>query len=129
MRLLLDSHTVLWAVYEPEKLSARAEEAISETGNELFVSLATLWELGNKAAVGRLPLVGTSVPQMIERIVSLGVTVLPITEAYVVAAAALPPHHLDPFDRMLISQAQANGLTLITVDSDMERYEVSILWR
>jgi PIN domain nuclease of toxin-antitoxin system len=61
--------------------------------------------------------------------VSLGVTILPITETYVVVAAALPPHHLDPFDRMLIAQAQANGLTLITVDSDMERYEVSILWR
>jgi PIN domain nuclease of toxin-antitoxin system len=129
LKLLLDSHTVYWAVYEPERLPMRAADSIADATNELFVSLATLWELSNKAALGRLALAGTSVETMIARIRNLGVTVLQITEPDVVAASSLPPHHLDPFDRMLVAQAQANSLVIVTTDPDIPKYDVETLWK
>lgn len=129
MRLLLDSHAVLWAVYEPERLPSHLNEIIADAANDLFISLATIWELANKAAVGRLPLVGTSVPGMVTRFEALGSVILPITQSDVIAASTLPPHHLDPFDRMLIAQAQANSLILVTTDSDIPKYDVPVLWR
>lgn len=129
MRLLLDSHALLWALYEPEHLPTRVQEALSDTRNELFVSLATVWELANKAAVHRLPLAGSSVERMMERIEQLGVVFLSITQQDILAAATLPHHHADPFDRMLVAQAQAHSLHLLTKDADIAKYEVQILWR
>ena len=129
MRLLLDSHVLLWALYEPEKLSPLAAELIADLSNELFVSLATVWELGNKAVTHRLPLAGSSVERMFERIEQLGVTFLPITQPDILDAINLPQHHADPFDRMLVAQAQANSLHLLTKDADIARYDVPVLWR
>ncbi len=129
MRLLLDSQALLWAVYQPEKLTERVASAVRDDANDLFISLGTIWELANKAALGRLPMVGTSVPRMIQRFLALGVEVLPITQPDVVVASTLPPHHLDPFDRMLVAQAQANALVIVTTDSDIPKYDVQILWR
>lgn len=129
MRLLLDSHTLLWALYEPERLPIPVQESISDDNNDIFVSLATVWELANKAAVHRLPLAGSSVERMVERIEQLGVIFLPITQSNIVAAATLPPHHADPFDRMLIAQAQADTLILVTKDAEVAKYDVQILWR
>jgi len=129
VRLLLDSQALLWAVYQPEKLTERVASAVRDDANVLFISLATIWELANKAALGRLPMVGTSVPLMIERFLALGVEILPITQPDVVAASTQPPHHLDPFDRMLVAQAQAHSLVIVTTDPDIPKYDVQILWR
>ncbi len=93
------------------------------------MSLATVWELANKAAVHRLPLAGSSVERMVERIEQLGVAFLPITQQDIVAAATLPPHHADPFDRMLIAQARAYTLSLLTKDAEIAKYDLQILWR
>jgi len=125
--LLLDSHTVLWTLYEPVKLGMGSRDAIRNPDNSLFVSLATIWELSNKAGVGRLPLV-SSVETMIGRIHDLGASIVPITQADIVAAQKLPHHHADPFDRMLIAQARGLSLTLVTKDSKIALYEVDILW-
>ncbi len=127
MKLLLDSHTLVWAVTEPEKLPEGVREAIADGTNELFTSLATIWELGNKVAMGRLPALGTSVPLMIQSFMALGFSVLPITQPDVVAAFTLPPHHLDPFELMHV--AQAHSLVIVAVDSDIPKYDVTILWR
>jgi len=129
VKLLFDSHVLLWTIYEPEHLSPLASRLVADPGNELHVSLATVWELANKAAVHRLPMVGSSVERMIERIEQLGVTFLPITQPDILAAANLPHHHADPFDRMLIAQAQAYSLHLMTKDADISRYDVPTLWR
>jgi PIN domain nuclease of toxin-antitoxin system len=129
LRLLLDSHVLLWALYEPERLPAHVQDVVSDESNELFVSLATVWELANKAAIHRLPLAGSSVERMIERMEQLGVIFLPITQSNIVAAATLPTHHADPFDRMLVAQAQAHSLTLLTKDAEIAKYDVQILWR
>jgi PIN domain nuclease of toxin-antitoxin system len=129
VKLLLDAHILLWVLYEPERLADRARNAITDESNELFVSLATLWEIVNKASTHRLPLAGSSLERIIERIEELGVAFLPILQSEIVAAAMLPRHHADPFDRILIAQAKAYALTLVTVDANMMLYDVTILWR
>jgi len=97
MKLLLDAHILLWALHEPERLTDRTAKAIADESNELIVSLATLWEIGNKAAIGRLPLAGTSVARIVHRIEGLGASFLSILQSEIVAAATLPHHHTDPF--------------------------------
>jgi PIN domain nuclease of toxin-antitoxin system len=129
VKLLLDAHILLWALYEPERLADRTRNAITLESNELFVSLATLWEIANKAATHRLPLAGSSLEHIIERIEELGVVFLPLLQSEIVAAAMLPRHHADPFDRILIAQAKAYSLTLVTVDTDIMLYDVTTLWR
>ncbi len=129
MRLLLDSHVLVWMVADPDKLPPGLADAITDGTNRLFISLASIWELANKVAIGRLPILGTSVPEMIQSFKNLGAEILPISESDVVAASTLPPHHLDPFDRMLIAQAQANSLMIVTTDTDIPKYNVQVLWR
>jgi PIN domain nuclease of toxin-antitoxin system len=127
VKLLLDAHILLWVLYEPERLADRDRNAITDESNELFVSLATLWEIVNKAATHRLPIAGSSLERIVERIEELGVAFLPILQSEIVAAAMLPRHHADPFDRILIAQAKAYALTLVTVDADMMLYDVTTL--
>jgi PIN domain nuclease of toxin-antitoxin system len=127
VKLLLDAHILLWVLYEPERLADRDRNAITDESNELFVSLATLWEIVNKAATHRLPLAGASLERIVERIEDLGVAFLPILQSEIIAAAMLPRHHADPFDRILIAQAKAYALTLVTVDADMMLYDVTTL--
>jgi PIN domain nuclease of toxin-antitoxin system len=116
-------------VADPDKLPPGLADAITDGTNRLFISLASIWELANKVAIGRLPILGTSVPEMIQSFKNLGAEILPISESDVVAASTLPPHHLDPFDRMLIAQAQANSLMIVTTDTDIPKYNVQVLWR
>ena len=120
---------MFWALYEPEKLSAQAAEAISDEGNELYISLATVWELSNKAGAGRLPIGGSTVEKMVERMGQLADAFIPVTKEDIVASAILPRHHADPFDRMLIAQAQALSLHLVTKDREILLYDVRTLWR
>jgi PIN domain nuclease of toxin-antitoxin system len=91
-------------------------DLVSDTNNELYVSLATVWELSNKAAAYRLPLAGSSVEDMVARFEELEPVFVSITRAEINRVATLPQHHGDPFDRMLIAQAQALSLTLLTKD-------------
>ncbi len=126
MRLLLDSHVLYWALYEPENLSKTAALLLSDPENELFVSLSTLWELANKAAIHRLPLAGSSPDELAATIDALGVTWIPLTRPDILTAASLPPHHLDPFDRILVALAQSHSLVIMTNDPKMKLYEVAI---
>jgi PIN domain nuclease of toxin-antitoxin system len=128
VRLLLDSHAQLWSIYEPENLSGRVVELMQDSRNELFLSHASLWEIANMAAFHRLPLVGTSISTMLFRVAQMGVILLPVIESEILAAAALPLLHADPFDRMLVAQAQAHGLTLVTKDSRIRQYDVPAIW-
>jgi PIN domain nuclease of toxin-antitoxin system len=129
VNLLLDSHALLWALYEPEKLPPKIAEIVADLSNELFVSHATILELANKTTALRLPLVGPSPERMLERIEQLGATFLPIRLSEILAASHLPPHHSDPIDRILIAQAQAHDLTLITKDPKIANYAVKTIWR
>ena len=122
-RLLLDTHVFLWWRGEPSRLSPEVRSNIA-TADIVFVSAASAWEAAIKAAVGRLEL-----PDTIEAgVLASGFEKLLITFHHAERAASLPPHHRDPFDRMLVGQAQAEGLTLVTHDRLLEPYEVQILW-
>lgn len=121
MRLLLDTHVLLWAVLEDPRLSRAQAQAITE--GEVYLSAASVWEIGIKRAIGKL-----DVPDAIFDVaVDAGCRPLPISWTHAATAAALPPHHADPFDRMLVAQAQCEGLVLVSSDAKLSAYEVDRL--
>lgn len=119
MRLLLDSHALLWFITEPERLRRSAFNAITNSANEVAYSAVSLWELAISRAKGRLRFADEDFRRGIE---AQGFTELPIFSRYGPFAAALPALHQDPFDRMLIAQAMLEGLTLVTHDWLIRRY-------
>lgn len=121
--LLLDTHVFLWWRGEPSRLSAAVRSRIA-AADIVFVSAASAWEAAIKVSLGRLEL-----PDTVEvGVVASGFEKLPITLAHAEHAGALPIHHRDPFDRMLVAQAQLEELILVTHDRVLEPYEVEILW-
>ena len=124
MRLLLDTHILLWWLDDAPALPAATRTAISDVTSEIFVSVATVWEIAIKKALGKLDF---PIARMSEILVVAGCLPLPVQIEHAVAAAALPPHHGDPFDRMLVAQAQREGLTIVTVDPMIRRYAVAVL--
>lgn len=123
MRLLLDTHALLWALGDPAKLHTETLEAVTDGRNDVFASAASAWEIAIKRALGKL-----RAPRDLEAgIASQGFSRLDITFSHAALAGGLPRHHADPFDRMLIAQAQSEGLTLVTRDARIPLYEVPIL--
>ena len=123
MRLLLDTHTFLWWLSDWNRIAVPAREAIADAKNEVFVSAVSGWEIGIKRAKGRLVAPDNLAAMVDEKRFAH----LPLTFAHAERAAALPPRHRDPFDRMLIAQAQTEGLTLVTRDSHIPLYDVSTM--
>jgi len=122
-KLLLDTHVFLWWRANDPLLKEAARSAISDA-DIVFVSAASAWEAAIKAALGRLEL-----PDTVESgVEDSGFEKLPITFSHAEATGLLPPHHNDPFDRMLVAQARAEGLTLVTHDRKLKLYDVPILW-
>jgi PIN domain nuclease of toxin-antitoxin system len=121
VRLLLDTHLVLWAAYAPERLPADAAALIEDEGNVPVCSSASLWEVAIKASLGREDF-AVDAGLLRRGLAENGWEELPVTAAHAVAVAALPPHHRDPFDRMLVAQAQVEGVTLVTGDPVVGRY-------
>lgn len=121
MRLLLDTHMLLWAAADPDRLPAAARSMIENGENQLTFSAASLWEIAIKSSLGRPDFRAN--PALLRRgLLDNGYSELSITGRHAVAAAGLPPLHKDPFDRMLIAQATADGLALLTVDPGLARY-------
>ncbi|MEO1606992.1 MAG: type II toxin-antitoxin system VapC family toxin [Pseudomonadota bacterium] len=116
MRLLLDTHVLLWALANDPRLTTVHARAIAD--GELYLSAVSVWEIGIKRTLGKL-----DVPERIFDVaVDVGCRPLPITWAHATAAATLPRHHSDPFDRMLIAQAQREGLALVSSDEKLAAY-------
>jgi PIN domain nuclease of toxin-antitoxin system len=127
VRLLLDTHTLLWSVEEPVKLSPTALVAIQAPLNDLLLSAATIWELAIKVGQGKLAL---SLPyrQWMERaIADLKLTILPVTVEYADRQSTLPLHHKDPFDRLMIAQALVERIPIVSVDVAFP-YGVTRIW-
>lgn len=123
MQLLLDTHSFLWWLADDAALGPTAREAIADAENLVFVSAATAWEISVKRAKGNLVAPGNledwlSANDFIE---------LPIEIGHAIRAGELPPHHSDPFDRMLVAQADLEGQTLVTADAEIQRYGVNTL--
>ena len=123
MNLLLDTHTLIWTLADNPELAAAAREAIVDGNNIVFVSAVSVWEISIKRALGKLDAPDT----LLEEIERHRFTPLEIALAHADRAGKLPPIHLDPFDRMLIAQAQSEQLTLVTRDAEIQKYAVHCL--
>lgn len=121
MKLLLDTHVLLWAAGEPEKLSTEACTLLSDPQNELLFSAASIWEIVIKHSLGRDDFKANA-SQVRRGLLDNGYTELPITSQHALAVESLPPLHKDPFDRILIAQAITEGILLLTADSLLTKY-------
>ena len=121
MKLLLDTHLLLWAAGEPDRLSAEARSLLANPENELMFSAASLWEVAIKRGLGRADFKVDT--RLLRRgLLDNGYSELPIISDHVVAIESLPPIHKDPFDRVLVAQAIVEGITLLTIDSSVAQY-------
>ncbi len=123
MKLLLDTHILLWWLADDRRLPPSAATAIGDGETFVAVSAASAWEIAIKKAAGRLE----APDELLEAIEANNFDALSISLAHALAAGALPPHHTDPFDRMLIAQARAERLTVVTVDARFSDYDVELL--
>jgi PIN domain nuclease of toxin-antitoxin system len=122
-RLLLDTHALLWWLTDHPRLGPETREAIADGRNTIYVSAATTWEISIKKAIGKL-----QAPEDMEAIIEKeGFTALPISLFHGDQAGLLADHHKDPFDRMLIAQAQAEGLVLVTCDEKIPPYGIRLM--
>jgi PIN domain nuclease of toxin-antitoxin system len=128
MKLLLDSHALIWFLEDDNRLSPIARSAISDPNNLCFVSDATAWEIGIKHALGKLDLPLPFDELFPNRLEALGFKMLPIMHGHLYRMIRLPRHHGDPFDRLLIAQALAEGFTIVSQDPQFPGYGVTILW-
>lgn len=127
MKLLLDTHVVLWALSEPGRLSAQARTWLSTSSVDLAVSAATVWEVAIKARLGKLRLPGSVSAWLIPAVDELGVQWLDVTAAHAATVESLPLHHRDPFDRLLVAQAMGGGWTIVTADDAFADYGVPLV--
>lgn len=123
MRFLLDSHVVLWSLEQPYRIRAAARAVMAEPEASFVVSVATVWELAIKQGLGQLR-VSANLPQLIR---AVGHEILAVSIEHACQVRTLPPHHRDPFDRLLVAQAQVENIPLITHDRQLERYDVRII--
>lgn len=122
--LLLDTHALLWSLGEEEQLSPTAHSVLSAGVVPVYVSAASIWEIAIKKASGKL----RAPEDLLEKVAAARFDALEITWAHASLAGALPAHHTDPFDRMIVAQALSDGLTVLTCDQRIVAYDVPVLW-
>jgi PIN domain nuclease of toxin-antitoxin system len=128
VRILTDTHAMLWWLRDDSRLSRRARRILGDGANELVWSIASSWEVAVKLGLGKLEL-GRPLHRLFADLVTRqGVVVLPISHEHCARIAELPLHHRDPFDRMLVAQAQEQGVPILTGDPKLAAYEVEIVW-
>lgn len=128
MRLLLDTHVFLWYVWDDPKLNANAIDLVENPDNEKYVSMASLWEMAIKVSIGKLELTRPFERLLPELIYGNGFELLPINVAHTAAVSAMPFHHKDPFDRLLVAQSLVEGIPILSADAVLDAYEVTRLW-
>jgi len=128
VRLLLDTHAFLWFVLNDAQLTLRAKTLVEDPANDIFISPASYWEIAIKVSHKKLDLFATFDDFMRRGIAGNDFIILPIEPKHTAIVATLPFHHKDPFDRLLIAQALAEGIPLISTDSAIDAYGVQRLW-
>ena len=127
-RFLIDTHVLLWWLFDDPRLSGPAFDIIKAPDNTILVSSASGWEIATKYRLGKLPHGGEAAHNLPSLLRRSRMTVLPITMEHALAAGALPGSHRDPFDRMLIAQGQIEGLPIVTSDPAFQQYPVKLVW-
>lgn len=128
MRYLLDSHTFIWLFAFPDRLGRKAKRVLTDDDSALCLSSAAVWELGIKHQLGKLELPEEPEHFIADRARRASIAIVPIEGRHALRAPALPMHHRDPFDRMMVAQAIADEYTIITNDKAIHRYDVACLW-
>jgi PIN domain nuclease of toxin-antitoxin system len=128
MRALIDSHSLIWGLDDPGKLTPTARSFLQDRGNTLVLSTASIWEIAIKVGKGKLPLSLPFREWMVRGIADLSLEVLPITLDHAERQITLPFHHRDPFDRLIAAQALVEGLPLVTADPIFDTYGVTRIW-
>jgi len=128
MNLLLDTHVIIWFITDDKKLPRKIDELIKDENNKCFVSIASLWELGVKYSLNRLD-IKSSLREIFQIIEDSGFETLPVIPEHIIVNSSLDFHHRDPFDRIIIAQAIAEKLTIVTKDELFEKYKVKLLWK
>jgi PIN domain nuclease of toxin-antitoxin system len=127
MRVLLDTQCWLWMLSAPDRLSPRARALVSGSRHDLVLSAVSAWEIAVKHALGKIDLPADPVEYVTSRMTTSAVLPLAVTHAHALQVARLPMHHRDPFDRLLVAQAQLENLPLLTADRQLAAYGISIL--
>jgi PIN domain nuclease of toxin-antitoxin system len=128
MNVLLDTQCWLWWFAEEERLNAGARQLIGDGENTLYFSAASSWEIAIKCSIGKLKLPESPDRYVPRRLASQGMLGMPVEHVHALRVASLPDHHRDPFDRLLVAQAQMEGLALLTADPLIAAYEVKTIW-
>lgn len=128
MKVLLDTHAFLWWITDDTKLSDPAREIMGNGENTLFLSAASTWEIAIKARLGRLKIPDQPDRFISEQMLQNAIQGLPIQISHSLHVYHLPPHHQDPFDRLLVAQTKLENLTLLSADQHMRKYEVKVIW-
>ncbi|MGI4791022.1 MAG: type II toxin-antitoxin system VapC family toxin [Janthinobacterium lividum] len=127
MRLLLDTHIFIWFVLSPSQLSVTALAAIQSGENQIFLSLASAWEMSIKSGLGKLNLTQPIEPFIVDQAQRNRFEILPITLPHIAAVERLPQHHRDPFGRLLIAQSLSEAMPIISADHAFDPYPISLL--
>ena len=128
MRLLLDTHTAIWWINGHERLSSKAKAMLKDYANERYVSIVSAWEIAIKISRGKLPEFMGGSKAFLMRLTDIQVTLLPILPRHLEILETLPFFHRDPFDRLLVATAKADGMTLLTADENIHKYGVRCVW-
>lgn len=128
MRVLLDTHALLWWLADDQNLSVFSRQTIADPDNTVFVSAASAWEIATKYAKGKLPTAETIIPNLSQIVAEEGFVHLPITIDHMIRSAFLPGDHRDPFDRILAAQSLIDDLVLLSIDEKMPELGVSVVW-
>jgi PIN domain nuclease of toxin-antitoxin system len=126
MKFILDTHVWLWMIADPDRLSSTTARLMEHQENELLLSAASSWEIAIKYSLGKLDLPSDPSRYVPEQILETGVTPLPVEHSHALRVASLPRHHQDPFDRLIIAQAELEQATLITADQKFSQYGIPI---
>ena len=128
MKLLLDTHAALWLVNEYEKLSPKVKALILDHDNDLYLSIASVWEIAIKVSIGKLKELPGGVSSLLSQIEKMPIELIPITSAHIEIIESLPFIHRDPFDRILIATAKNENMTILTDDNDVSAYGIPCIW-
>lgn len=128
MKLLLDTHTFIWWDRDPKKIPSATLNRLKAAENQIFLSLASLWEIQIKSQLGKLILKGHLADIVQAQQTANNIILLPIELSHILALDSLPQHHKDPFDRLLIAQSRVESAAMISRDSIFDRYDCQVIW-